>query len=131
MKRCIPPALATALAALALTASPALAGSDGCSGASCQEENAPAQVVPALPTPVTPGAPLAARQRNAVAPKRHARRVQRRNVVLAQRTAPRGAVQAGEGGTSSGSNAGVLLGIAGVLAFGGAAAYALRRRMNA
>ncbi len=131
MKHRIPPALATAFAALALTASPALAGSDGCSGASCQEENAPAQVVPAVPTPVTPAAPLAARRRNAVAPKRHAQRPRRRDVVLAQRTAPRGAVQAGEGGTASGGGSGALLGIAGALAFGGAAAYALRRRMNA
>jgi hypothetical protein len=90
--------------------------------------------VPAVPTPVTPAAPLPARRRNAVAPKRHGQRPQRpqrRNVVFAQRTAPRGAVQAGEGGTASGGGSGALLGIAGALAFGGAAAYALRRRMNA
>ena len=53
--------VAVGAAALAVGAAPALAGSDGCGGdGDCQAENAPARVVPAPPTPVTPGATVPA-----------------------------------------------------------------------
>ena len=71
--------LATGAAALTVGRLPALAGSDGCSGADCQDENAPAPVVPAPPTPVTPARPRRrsaggpARERLQVAPRPKAR----------------------------------------------------------
>jgi hypothetical protein len=144
----IPAILATTAAALALGAGPALAGSDDCAGASCAEENAPAQVVPGVPVPVSP-APLpttqtrtgaAAPERESNRPKaerqrqgqRHSRVAHRRQVVFGQqRTVPRGAVAAGAGGTADDGSNGALLGLAGLITLGltgGAAKLALGRR---
>ena len=140
----IPAILATTAAALALGAGPALAGSDDCAGASCAEENAPAQVVPGVPVPVSP-APLpttqtrtggAAPERESNRPKakrqRHSRVAHRRQVVFGQqRTVPRGAVAAGAGGTADDGPNVALLGIAGLITLGltgGAAKLALGRR---
>jgi hypothetical protein len=101
-------ALAATSAALAIGAPPALAGSDGCSG-DCRAENAPARVVPALPTPLFAG-------------RGHAVRVKTSKAV-ARRTAPRGAVAAGAGGTAPHAPDGRLLALGGtafvLLAAGG------------
>jgi hypothetical protein len=110
------------IAALALGAAPALAGSDGCSG-DCSAENAPPAVVPVAPLPVTPQ-PLRAGQ---------SRRVHRaRGVTIAQRTTvPRGAVAAGAGGTAPAGPDGVLALLGGgavvLLATGGGLVAAGRR----
>ena len=116
------PILATGLAALAFGAAPALAGSDGCSGGDCQDENTPASVVPVPPAPVTaplssppPATPVAdttCRTRHVVSGTR----------TVAQRTVPRGAVAAGAGGTAPEAPGIALLGLAGglgLLAAGG------------
>jgi hypothetical protein len=67
--------------ALGVSASPALAGSDGCSG-DCRAENAPATVVGTVPT----GPPSFAAGDEST-------------LGVAPSTAPRGAVAAGRGGT--------------------------------
>jgi hypothetical protein len=118
--------LATAGAALALGAPAALAGSDGCSGGDCQDENAPAQVVPVAPFPVAP-APLRASgdvapEQSSKAPKtghtsrpRHIVRGRHtRAVTVARRTVPRGAVSAGAGGMSPQGPDDLLVGMGGV-----------------
>lgn len=113
--RRIPPVFATAIAALALGAAPALAGSDGCSD-DCEAENAPAQVVPAVPTPVGP-APATRNQTTAPATQSPIPAVRRstvrvRPVAVVSRTTPQGAVGAGAGGMADqGPDAG-LLGVA-------------------
>jgi hypothetical protein len=136
--------LAAGTVALGLSASPALAGSDGCSDdGDCQAENAPATVVPAVPTPAAP-APLEA-SRNAeggdTAPERASKRRNRRTThrttqqtrtfAVAQRSVPRGAVAAGEGGTAPDGSDSVIFGVAGaalvMLAAGGRLVVAARR----
>ena len=51
--------VAAGSAALAIAASPAFAGSSGCAGGDCQDEDQPAPVVPVVPTPVPVAAPQA------------------------------------------------------------------------
>src|SRR5687767_5080496 len=48
------PTLVAAVAALSLGAAPALAGSDGCAGGDCQDQNTPVQPLPQAPVPVAP-----------------------------------------------------------------------------
>ena len=118
--------LATGAVALTAGATPALAGSDGCDDEdSCE---APAQVVPAPPAPVTlqapapeagdtqpersSNAPAAARKHRIKAVNVANRTVAQRTVrTVAQRTVPRGAVAAGAGGTAPDGPDGVLLGL--------------------
>ena len=115
--------LATGAVALTAGATPALAGSDGCDDEdSCQ---APAQVVPAPPAPVTlqsPSAPQGADtqpERSSKAPRAERKRVKAVNVAnrtvarraVAQRTVPQGAVAAGAGGTAPHGPDGALLGL--------------------
>ncbi len=129
------PILATALAALAVGAAPALAGSDGCSGGDCQDENKPASVVPVPPTPVMPAPLLSPPPTTPVANTRRTRHVVSgtRTVAqrtVAQRTVPRGAVAAGAGGTAPEAPGIALLGLAGglgLLAAGGGVLVAARR----
>ena len=107
--------LTAGIAALALGAAPALAGSDGCDEGDCRDENAPARVVPVAPVPVAPQ-PLAgddqAPEANLVPRTRHV--VQRtRTVRAAQRAVPRGAVAAGAGGTAPHGPDGLLALLAG------------------
>jgi hypothetical protein len=132
--------LATGAAALTLGATPALAGSDGCDEDGCQDENAPAQVVPAPPTAEAPS-PLQApapsveggssqpEESSTSSPQRvkgSQRTVANRtgtnrtvahrtgtNRTVAQRTIPQGAVQAGAGGTAPQGPDGALFGVAG------------------
>jgi hypothetical protein len=98
--------LAATTAALAIAAAPALAGSSGCAGGDCQDENSPAQVVPVLPTPVAP-APLPATGGGNVSPEHSSR-----TVTIAQ-TVPRGSVSAGAGGTAAQGPDGLLAGLGG------------------
>jgi len=126
-------ALTAAIAALALGAAPALAGSDGCDEDDCRDENAPARIVPVAPVPVAPQ-PLAGDDQppeaNLVPRTRHV--VQRtRTVRAAQRTVPRGAVAAGAGGTAPHGPDGLLAlltggGVALVAAGGGLVASGRR-----
>jgi hypothetical protein len=136
--------VAAGAAAFTVGASPALAGSDGCDGdGDCRAENAPAQVVPAPPTPVTPGASVPAPsvdsggtkpESASNSPRRSSKQVRGVNRTIANRTVatrrvaqrttfPRGAVQAGAGGTAPQGPDGALFGIAGagliLLAAGG------------
>jgi hypothetical protein len=134
--------VAAGAAAFTVGAAPALAGSDGCDGdGDCQAENMPAQVVPAPPTPVTPGASVPAPsvgsgdskpERASNSPRSSqqvrggTRTIANRTVATrtdAQRKTPRGAVQAGAGGTAPYGPDGALFGIAGaglvLLATGG------------
>jgi hypothetical protein len=139
-KHRIPAILATSAAALALGAGPAIAGSDDCSGASCQDDNAPAQVVPAVPTPVAPAPlPTTHTRTGGAAPEHQSRRPRRRTVhrqhaVVAatqRRSVPRGAVAAGAGGTAPDGGDGALLGLVGVttlLLGAGGAGLAFGRR---
>ena len=131
--------LATGAVALTAGATPALAGSDGCDDEDgCQ---APAQVVPAPPAPVTLQAPPAPEggdtrpERSSRAPatakkprvkavtkKPRVKAVHVANRTVAQRTVPRGAVAAGAGGTVPDGPDGALFGLAGglvLLAAGG------------
>jgi hypothetical protein len=99
-------------AALALSAAPALAGSDGCSG-DCQDENSPAPVVPVAPLPSAPQ--LEAPAPDTTPALQRTRAPRRRHVVHAStisQTVPRGAVAAGAGGTAPGSPDGLLAGLA-------------------
>ena len=114
-----------ASAALAFTASPALAGSDGCSGDDCRAEATPAPALPTTPVPVVPAPQTAAPLPQTAAPlpksevkpehtskqiERHrtlavrTRPVARRTTVVrattARATFPRGGVGAGAGGTA-------------------------------
>ena len=143
-KHRVVPAVAAGLAALALGAAPALAGSDGCGGADCQDEDSPATVVPVAPQPVTPallptrgggeeaGSPSSP-QRPTVTRTRHVVRRTRGESTrtVAVRTVPRGAVAAGAGGTAPHGPDGVLAGIAGaglvLLAAGGGLVLTGRR----
>jgi hypothetical protein len=116
-------ALAAGTVALVLSASPALAGSDGCSNdGDCHSENAPAAVVPFAPTPV-PQAALQVPQTPTTASERE--------TTVAEHSVPRGAVAAGEGGSSHDGNSGVIFGVAGaalvILAAGGRLVVAARR----
>jgi hypothetical protein len=108
--------LATTSAAFALAATPALAGSDGCSGGDCQDEDSPAPVLPITPVPVAP-APLGSPGQDA-APGASSQPVSTRRgvnhtVTVAQSTVPRGAVAAGAGGTAAHGPDGALLGLGG------------------
>ncbi len=82
--------------ALGVSAAPALAGSDGCSG-DCRAENAPAAVVGTVPT----GPPAF--------PEGNLR--QTRTLGVAPSTAPRGAVAAGEGGATENGHGGIIFAI--------------------
>jgi len=142
--------------ALSLGASPALAGSDGCAGGDCQDENTPAPVVPVAPTPVAP-APLqspspssdtpgpAASENGSKPTKKRAvkprvkgvqtKNVSTRNTTVAQTTVPQGSVSAGAGGMAAATPAqgpeGAAFGLAGIalalLAAGGGIVVAGRR----
>jgi hypothetical protein len=130
--------VAAGAAAFTIGASPALAGSDGCGDDDdCRAENAPAQIVPAPPTPVTPGASVTAPsvesggtkpESASNSPRRSSkqvrgvnrtianRKVANRTVatrMVAQRTTPHGGVQAGAGGTARQGPDAALFGIAG------------------
>jgi hypothetical protein len=130
--------------ALALGATPALAGSDGCSGR-CDEENAPAPLLQVAPTPPapqqlaetsptpdttetrrTPETTEARRTHRARAGRSHVRAV-----TVSQRTAPRGAVAAGAGGTAPHGPEGLLALLAGgalvLMATGGGLVATARR----
>jgi hypothetical protein len=136
--------LATGAAALTLGATPALAGSDGCDEDGCQDENAPAQVVPAPPTAAAPSPlqapapsvevgssqPEESSSSPSTSPRRRVKGIRRTvayrtgtNRTVAQRTIPQGAVQAGAGGTAPQGPDGALFGVAGaglvLLAAGG------------
>jgi hypothetical protein len=140
----LPTILAASCAALALGAAPALAGSDGCAGGDCQDENAPAPVLGTAPTPVAPlqapTAPTASRdddtgpERSAKAPRSRSVSLTRHQVRAARthtRPVPRGAVAAGAGGTAPHGPEGLLAGIAGagfvLLAAGGGLVASGRR----
>ena len=101
--------------AFGVTASPALAGSDGCSS-DCRSENAPAPVIGTVPT----GPPAF--------PEGNLR--QTRTLGVAPSTAPRGAVAAGDGGATEHGPGGVVFAIAGaafvILAAGARLAFAAR-----
>jgi hypothetical protein len=136
---------ATGVATLALGAAPALAGSEGCGGADCQDENSPATVVPVAPTPVAPlQSPLirsgdTAPERSSNAPHSHTaspvrhvvRGTRTRHFGVAQRTLPRGAVAARAGGTAQQGPESMLVGLAGaalvLLAAGGGLVASGRR----
>jgi hypothetical protein len=96
------------IAALALGASPALAGSDGCSG-DCDAENAP-PVAGVAPIPVAPQPIADAPDQSAPSDtQERTRRVHRTHAVsVVQRTVPRGAVAAGAGGTAPAGPNGTL-----------------------
>ena len=117
------------IAALVLGASPALAGSDGCSG-DCDEENTPAPLLQVVQTPVAPdslaGDHPAPRQ---AAPK--PRRVSVR-VTGTPRSVPHGAVAAGAGGTAQQAPEGLLALLAGglVLTAAGGGLVAAGRRAS-
>jgi hypothetical protein len=121
--------LATGAVALTAGVTPALAGSDGCDDEdSCQ---APAQVVPAPPAPVTlqappapeggdtqpersSSAPAAGKKQRVKAVNVAHRTVANRTVAnrtVAQRTVPQGAVAAGAGGTAPHGPDSALLGL--------------------
>jgi hypothetical protein len=111
--------LATGAVALTAGATPALAGSDGCGDEDgCQ---APAQVVPVPPAPVTLQLPPAAKggdtqpERSSNAPaagkKQRVKAVNVANRTVAQRTIPQGAVAAGAGGTAPHGPDGALFGL--------------------
>ena len=135
--------LAAASAALAIGASPALAGSSGCAGGDCQDEDPPARVVPVVPTPVPLAAPqvpgdVAPEQAQSKAPSSHAKPKKKRQVVRVTGTrprhstvdVPRGAVAAGAGGMARQGPDG-LIGLAGagllLLAIGGTMVASGRR----
>ena len=108
------------IAALALGAAPALAGSDGCSGDDCEAENAPP---PAIVAPIPVGQPSFDRPVGT----RHTHRP--RAVRVAQRTTvPRGAVAAGAGGTVPDGAPGLLVAGALVLVAAGGGLVAAGRR---
>ena len=139
--------LAAGAAALAFGAAPALAGSDGCVGGDCQDENTPAPVVPVAPVPVAPesapaptsgsgggdvaseGSSQKGSEKSGSPSKSAVRGTSTRsrtvaNRTVAQRTVPQGAVSAGAGGMApDGSDGGALFGLAGagmvLLAAGG------------
>jgi hypothetical protein len=121
------------IAALTLTAGPALAGSDGCAGGDCQDEDAPARVVPVAPAPVTP---LQTRSADAApevsTPSSHVRSVHVvRRTRTRTRTVPHGAVAAGAGGMAQHEAGGALALLAGgglvLLAAGGGLVVSGRR----
>jgi hypothetical protein len=127
------------VAAVAVSAGPALAGSDGCSGGDCQDENTPAAVVPVAPAPVAPlrtdqpdFAPAHSTQPSHHVRARHvARRTRTRELGVVRRTVPRGAVAAGAGGMAPRDADGVLAILAGgglvLLAAGGGLVASGRR----
>jgi hypothetical protein len=100
--------LATACAALTFGAAPALAGSSGCAGGDCQDENAPAQIVPGVPTQIVPGAPAPA----APAPS-SAGNAAPRTVTVGQASVPTGSVAAGAGGMAPQTPKGVVAALGG------------------
>ncbi len=137
--------------ALSLGATPAFAGSDGCAGGDCQDENTPAPVVPVAPTPVAP-APLQSPSPSTDTPgpaasengskhhvKPRVKGVQTKNVstrsTTVKTTVPRGSVSAGAGGMATATPAqgpeGAAFGLAGIalalLAAGGGLVVAGRR----
>jgi hypothetical protein len=131
--------LAATSAALALAAAPALAGSSGCSGGDCQDEDAPAPVVPVVPTPVAPAplqggdlAPEHSTSTSPSAPTHHAvRGTSTHTVTVAQTTMPRGAVAAGAGGMAPQRSSGLLVDLGGaalVLIAAGGSMVAVGRR---
>jgi hypothetical protein len=105
------------VAALALGAAPAMAGSDGCSG-DCRDENTPPSVVERSPVAVAPQPiaetapqPTAETAPHSAAPR--ARHVHTITSTVAQRTGPRGAGAAGAGRTPPAGHDGVLALLAG------------------
>ena len=112
------------IAALALGAGPALAGSDGCAGGDCRAEAAPAPVVPMAPAAVTP---LSSQEHGT----EHASATPSGHVRSRRRTVPRGAVAAGAGGMARSDADGVLALLAGggvlLLAAGGGLVVCGRR----
>jgi hypothetical protein len=108
--------LAAAVAALALSATPALAGSDGCDEDGCQAENSPPSVVEVAPTPPTliPGPELAGDSGPETAATRH-ERARTRHIERGTRTVkvPVGAVAAGAGGIAPHGPAPILAGLGG------------------
>jgi hypothetical protein len=115
------------IAALALGAGPALAGSDGCAGGDCRDEAAPAPIVPVAPAPVTP---LSSQESDS----EHASAAPSRRVRARRRTVPRGAVAAGAGGMARSDADGVLALLAGggavLLAAGGGLVASGRRGVS-
>src|SRR5215211_6087756 len=124
------PVLAATLAAVAVSAAPAFAGSDGDDESPVLPQ--PPAAVPAQPAPVQPapvetksggsggsgGSVRSAHERSAPKTKTRptaTRRVRSRQVAtrLATQTTPQGGVQAGAGGTAEHGPDGVLLGLAG------------------
>jgi hypothetical protein len=135
--------LAAGATTLVLSASPALAGSDGCAGGDCQDEDTPARVVPVAPAPVSV-TPLPAQggdtapEQSAPQSSRHLRSrrhvirgTRTRTVAVVKRTIPRGAVAAGAGGTAPHGGDAVLALLAGgglvLLATGGGLVASGRR----
>jgi hypothetical protein len=125
--------LTAGIAALALTAGPALAGSDGCSGGDCQDEDSPARVVPVQPVPVAsqPVAPQPLGDSNAAPDDSATKPVHVSSRRVVQRTIPHGAVAAGAGGMAPHGPGGLLALIAGggvvLLAAGGGLVASGRR----
>jgi hypothetical protein len=133
--------------AVALTASPAFAGSDGCGDDEQCANTAPAHVLPGPSTPAqVPVAPAPATGSpspvvpSASSPTRHARRHGLvRGRVIVRETAgviPRGGVQAGAGGTAVPGTDGIALGLIGaslllILSGGGVLAQGARGRRAA
>src|SRR5215207_4054482 len=129
------PVLAATLAAVAVSAAPAFAGSDGDDEspvlpqppAAVPVQPAPAQPAPAQPAPVetesggsggSGGSVRSAHERSAPKTKTRptaTRRVRSKQVAtrLAAQTTPQGGVQAGAGGMAEHGPDGVLLGLAG------------------
>jgi hypothetical protein len=108
--------LAAAVAALALGATPALAGSDGCDQDGCQAENSPPSVVEVTPAPPTliPGPELAGDGAPETAATRH-ERARTRPIARGTHTVnvPAGAVAAGAGGIAPHGPAPILAGLGG------------------
>jgi hypothetical protein len=114
---------AAGLAALAVGATPALAGSDGCDEDGCQAERSPAPVVPVTPQPQTVVPVPQPMSTGDSAPQTSPKSADRtRHVVrgthtitVAQRTVnmPTGAVSAGAGGTAPHGPGGILAGLGG------------------
>jgi hypothetical protein len=108
--------LAAAAAALALGATPALAGSDGCDEDGCQAENSPPSVVEGAPTPptLTPVPQPAGERGPETAATRHVRATTRKSDRVTRTvSAPVGAVAAGAGGTAPHGPAPLLAGLGG------------------
>jgi hypothetical protein len=115
------PVLGATLAAMAVSAGPAFAGSDGSD--ETVPPQPPPQTVPVAPAPVTlspleadsggsggAGGESAPKHSSKKAPKVTTRPVETR--LVAQQTSPQGGVQAGAGGMAEDGPDGILLGLA-------------------